>query len=177
MTYQLTQGNTVIKDGYITISLADTPEFPNTNEYYLEYQEWLAAGNTPLPADIDPVAIKKQLFAELTAEYEDRMSFISGLYPDSERESWGIQIEEARALITDSEAVTPWITSAALTRGVDKLEMANKILAKNANYRGIHGAITGVRQQKEDLMDAAGTDVSKLLLIDIKADWPEISAT
>jgi hypothetical protein len=48
--YKLTKENYVIK-GNIRFSIADSPEYPNTNPDYLAYREWLDAGGVPEPAD------------------------------------------------------------------------------------------------------------------------------
>jgi hypothetical protein len=51
--YKLTSENYVIK-GDIRFSIADSPEYPNTNTEYLSYREWLDAGGVPEPADPVP---------------------------------------------------------------------------------------------------------------------------
>lgn len=48
--YKLTNENYVTK-GEIRLSIADSPDYPNTNPHYLAYKEWLAEGNTPEPVD------------------------------------------------------------------------------------------------------------------------------
>lgn len=42
--------NERLETGDVRISTLDTPEYPNTNEHYLAYRDWLAAGNVPDPA-------------------------------------------------------------------------------------------------------------------------------
>jgi hypothetical protein len=49
MTYQLTQGNTILR----TTDGAFIPPDP-ANTDYAEYQAWLAEGNTPDPAPAPP---------------------------------------------------------------------------------------------------------------------------
>ena len=69
MTYQLTTGDTIIR-------LADNAFIPKDerNIDYQEYQQWLAAGNTPDPAPAPPAppepptAIEKLAAAGLTVE-------------------------------------------------------------------------------------------------------------
>lgn len=56
-TYQLSGEGYVIRDGDVRISTLDTPEYPNTNEHYLAYREWLAAGNVPDPAPSAPTSV------------------------------------------------------------------------------------------------------------------------
>ncbi|MBV7457295.1 hypothetical protein KW843_22635 [Acidovorax sp. sif1233] len=104
------------------------------------------------------------------------MQVIAAGYPPSERESWHVQTSEARALLADAHALTPWIDGAAAARGIDRLVLAQRIAAKDDAYRAIHGALTGARQRIEDLIDAAGEDAQALQLIDVLAGWPSESS-
>lgn len=118
-------------------------------------------------------ALRHDLRTALNAEYERRMQAIAAGYPPSERESWPVQTSEAAAMLVDPEASTPWIDAAATARGVDRLELANRIVAKDAMYRVISGTLSGVRQRIEDQIDAAGDDQEALQVIDVTAGWPE----
>jgi len=120
--------------------------------------------------------IRSSLVEALNVEYERRMQVIAAGYPPSERESWHVQTAEARALIADVQALTPWINGAAAARQIDRLVLAQRIAAKDDQYRAIHGALTGARQRIEDLIDAAGDDVHALQLISVFAGWPSESA-
>ncbi len=131
-------------------------------------QAWMVV---PLAAD-DIAQVRAELLATLNAEYERRMHVIAGGYPLSERESWHVQTSEARALIADVHALTPWINGAATARQIDRLVLAQRIAAKDDQYRAIHGALTGARQRIEDQIDAAGEDAQALQLIDVLAGWP-----
>lgn len=123
----------------------------------------------PQPQPIDP----DQLRTALTAEYERRMQAIAAGYPPSERESWPVQTSEAYSLLADLQASTPWIDAASTARGLDRLELAQRIVAKDAQYRVISGTLSGVRQRIEDQIDAAGDDQAALQAIDVTAGWPE----
>ena len=109
----------------------------------------------------------------LTAEYERRMQAIASGYPPSERESWPVQTEEAKALLADPTAPTPWIDAAATARELDRVELAQRIADKDAQYRVISGTLSGVRQRIEDQIDAAGGDQAALQVIDVTQGWPE----
>ena len=114
-----------------------------------------------------------QLRTALTAEYERRMQAIAAGYPPSERESWPVQTSEAYALLADSTVSTPWIDAAASARNIDRIELANRIVAKDAQYRVYSGTLSGVRQRIEDQIDAAGDDQAALQVIDVTQGWPE----
>lgn len=172
-TYQLTREGYVIRNGDTKVPIVDTQEHPNTNPDYLVYKQWLAAGGVPLPAEQRPAAeIAAALRQALAAEYRKHIQIIAAGYPLSERESWPVQTEEARALQVDPAAVTPWIDAAALARGLDRLELADRIRAKDDAYRQVHGLLTGTRQRIEDQIDAAAGDALALSQIDVCAGWP-----
>ena len=120
----------------------------------------------------DATALRIDLLAALSEEYGRRMHVLADGYPLAERESWPVQTQEARALTADPATATPWIDAAALARGIDRVELAQRICAKDDAYRQIHGALTGTRQRIEDQIDAAGDDVEALSLIDVGAGWP-----
>ena len=132
---------------------------------------WVQVSNEEVPIEPAPIVTPDQLRTALTTEYERRMQAIAAGYPPSERESWPVQTSEATALIADPQAATPWIDSAATARGVDRLELANRIVAKDAMYRVISGTLSGVRQRIEDEIDAAGDDMAALQLINVAEGW------
>ncbi len=175
-TYQLTGEKFVYRwEGglRVTIPLIDFPDrLPNPDA--LEYQAWLAAGGIPLSAELRPAAeIAAALRQALAVEYRRRIQVIAAGYPLSERESWPVQTEEARALESDLAAGTPWIDAAALARGLDRLVLAERIREKDDKYRQVHGLLTGTRQRIEDQIDAAADDALALSQIDVAAGWPQ----
>ncbi|MFZ5566656.1 MAG: hypothetical protein ACOY95_06610 [Pseudomonadota bacterium] len=141
------------------------------NVDYLDYQSWVSEGNLAIPAD-QPSA--QELLNRLAIQYESRMSNIAAGYPQSERESWPVQMQEAQALLENPQASTPWIDAAAQARGLTRTELAERIAAKNAAYRIISGTLTGVRQAIEDQITAAGNDPQALAAIDVTAGWPAL---
>ena len=134
---------------------------------------WWEVGllSTPEPQPAQTTA--DQLRTALNAEYERRMQAIAAGYPPSERESWPVQTSEAYSLLADPQASTPWIDAASTARGLDRLELAQRIVAKDAQYRVYSGTLSGVRQRIEDQIDAAGDDLAALQVIDVTQGWPE----
>lgn len=126
-------------------------------------------GLLPIPTPHISAGMLRQ---ELANAYESRMAVIASGYPPSERESWPVQTEEAKALLADPAAPTPWIDAAAAARGLDRLELAQRIAAKNAQYRAVSGTLSGIRQRIEDQIDAAGSDAEALKLINVNEGWP-----
>lgn len=174
--YQLTDENFVYRfDGGVrtTIPLVDPGPILPPNPDATEYRGWLADGGVPLPAELRPAAeIAVGLRLALAAEYQRRIQVIAASYPLSERESWPVQTEEARALEDNPAAATPWIDAAAAARGLDRLMLVTRILAKDAKYRQIHGELTGTRQRIEDQIDALAGDAEALSKIDVTVGWP-----
>ena len=75
------------------------------------YEALIAELEATCPAP-SPAALRQDLVAALSAEYERSMAVISGGYTLSERESWHVQTQEARALLSYEHSLTPWINSA-----------------------------------------------------------------
>ncbi|MFD2298406.1 hypothetical protein QRO11_12000 [Paracidovorax citrulli] len=109
--------------------------------------------------------------AAINSEYERRTAAISASYPSAERESWPVQTREARALQADDAAATPWIDAAAAARGLDRAELARRIVALDMAYRSVHGALSGTRQRLEELAWNAA-DIEQIEAIDEAAGWP-----
>jgi len=147
-----------------------------------EQHQTLLAGNSAgrlivpdlagFPVLADAPMTQDRLIDMLAAQYENRMRVIAEKYPPSERASWSIQILEARALLADAMAETPWIDAVAAARGIARSDLASRIVAKDNAYRAISGALTGVRQHIEDMITAAGTDPVALAAIDVTSGWP-----
>lgn len=134
---------------------------------------WFQVFNEEVPTEPAPIVTSDQLRTALNAEYERRMQAIATGYPPSERESWPVQTSEAHAMLADTNASTPWIDAAATARNIDRIELARRIVAKDAQYRIISGTLSGIRQRIEDQIDAAGDDQAALKAIDVTQGWPE----
>lgn len=159
-------------DEYAALPNRSTALKPPSNDCHWVGDGWdtgLIAPPEPQP----PLRTADQLRAALTTEYERRMQSIAAGYPPSERESWPVQTSEAYALLADTNASTPWIDAAAAARGLGRVELAQRIVAKDAQYRVFSGTLSGVRQRIEDQIDAAGDDQAALKAIDVTQGWPE----
>ena len=85
----------------------------------------------------------------------------------------GLYTYAATAIVAAPQASTPWIDAASTARGLDRVELAQRIVAKDAQYRVVSGTLSGVRQHIEDQIDAAGDDPAALQVIDVTQGWPE----
>lgn len=136
-------------------------------------QKWEVFALSEQDAQVKLAELLAAKRSALITEYERRMQAIAAGYPPSERESWPVQTSEAYALLADPQASTPWIDAAASARGLDRIELTQRIAAKDAQYRVISGTLSGVRQRIEDQIDAAGDDQAALQTIDVTQGWPE----
>ena len=113
---------------------------------------------------------------KVDTEYTRRMGELANNYPAHERESWPMQLAEAQELQADENAATPWIDQCAAARGLDRLELATRILQKDATYRHVSGSLTGIRQWHEDriaaLLDAGEASRQALDAYDTTQGWP-----
>lgn len=95
----------------------------------------------------------------VNAEYSRRMGAIAEAYPVHERESWPIQLAEAQTVLVypggelPDGVTSPWIDQCAHQRGLSRLELAQRIVAKDTAYRTVSGFLSGVRQWHEDCID------------------------
>ncbi|MDH4581365.1 hypothetical protein E8F20_05680 [Pseudomonas sp. BN415] len=152
--YQLTT------DADLVIRLDDNTTIRKGHRWWDDYEAWLAAGNTPSAADgvsfADEQARKLDV---ICAAYELEFSAIKRQYPDSERESWPMQLAESVALQADPGADAPFLEALVLARGMNetKTELATKVRAKHASYSAISASMTGRRHALERKVLAAST--------------------
>lgn len=124
-----------------------------------------------LPKTLQELAGAAQ--AQVNAEYTKRMGAIAEVYPLHERESWPVQLQEANLLLLYADVApipetvkTPWIDQCAYQRGLDRMELAARIVAKDEGYRTVSGFLTGVRQWHEDciaMLQQEGEDAREAL--------------
>lgn len=130
---------------------------PAAESYGFAYEEWLAAGNTPEPADAPAHSVESVLI-QLRLECDRRLAALKAGYPDSEVLSWDKQEAEARA------GGGPLVSALAAARGLDEQELIRRILAKAEAFAVLSGTIIGQRQALEDLVRAGSLEV----------EWPEV---
>lgn len=124
--------------------------------------------------------IAANLQALVDDEYKRNMGLITAKYPEEERSSWYIQTAQAQAVLAGSATPTPWIDACAQTRGMPRDELAQRIIALDADFQAIHGHLTGVRQWHEEaiaqIVAAAAEDEMQaredLASYDVLQGWP-----
>ena len=133
--------------------------------------DWTQRKAAPTAAEMLQVE-RDRLHRLVNEQYAKRMSAVALPYPQYERESWPIQLQEAQALVADPAAAAPWIGACAAQRGLECGELAQRILAKDAAYRFISGQLTGARQAHEDAINAQ-QDLEVLRSYDETQGWPQ----
>lgn len=104
-------------------------------------------------------------------ECDRRIGALVASYPKYEIDTFPKQEAEARAFAADPNAATPLIDTLCANRGIDKAELAARIVAKANLFTEFCGAVIGYRQLLEDELLATST-VAELDAIDPYAGWP-----
>ena len=133
--------------------------------------DWTQRKAAPTAAEL-LLLEKNRLHGRVNDEYTQRMNSVALPYPQYERESWPIQLQEAQSLAADPAAATPWIDACAAQRGLECSELAQRILSKDAAYRFISGQLTGARQAHEDAIEGL-QDLEALRSYDETQGWPQ----
>ncbi|GAB3358080.1 MULTISPECIES: hypothetical protein [Giesbergeria] len=156
-----------------------------SDEFHAAECRWIPSGTASIGDIYDGSKFTKPtksvLFADLVEaaraalfnEYNARVQTLASGYSQYERESWPIQTAEATAYTTDPQAVTPWLDAASAARGIDKAELAARVLTMDTAYRQIHGALTGHRQKLWDQIAVAQT-AEDIAAIDVTVGWPAL---
>jgi len=112
-----------------------------------------------LPAD--PAAqldrARTERLTGINADADALVGELAATYPEREIQSWPQQVKEAEALALSPTADAPLLSALAAARGVDRADLAARVLAKASAYAAASGAIIGARQRLEDLLSAAQT--------------------
>lgn len=91
---------------------------------------------------------------------EKSIAAIKANYPASEVLSWPKQEDEARSYVADPGAVTPLLDALAEARGIDKAELARRVILKADSFAQYSGATIGKRQALEDALNALPADAT-----------------
>lgn len=121
---------------------------------------------------------QERLTYEVNALYAQKMMDLNIKYPSQERETWPIQLAEAKDLIENGEsAVTPFIDALVKDQEITRLEMAEKIIQKDTEYRMKAGALAGAKlshitaiESLTALPKKAGQAATEVY--DYSANWP-----
>lgn len=94
---------------------------------------------------------------QIEAAYVNAIGVIASQYPETERNSWAKQEQEARAWIADNTALTPLLSALTSARGDTLSVIAGKVITNADAYAVYAGAIIGKRQALLKQVDNATT--------------------
>ena len=123
--------------------------------------EWNAEEITPVqfniicktsPSDINPnpTPALVQLEPAIRQQYSDKMEAIVKPYSPQERETWFIQVEEAKKYLANPSidaSEIPFLKSVADIRNTELGTVATTIINKNIEYRTAIGTLLGEQQK------------------------------
>ncbi|CAB5521273.1 Uncharacterised protein [Pseudomonas putida] len=116
-------------------------------------------GEVPYPApEVHKVAAAKAArLKAINAQCEAELAVITATYPTAELQSWSQQVQEAAVLKLDPPGDTPLLDAIAQARGIDVVDLAQRVRDKAKLFAQASGALIGRRQAAEDRLDAAQT--------------------
>lgn len=99
---------------------------------------------------------KSNKLSQLHQSCDNDLKQLATGYPERETQTWSIQLEEAKAYLTDNTTPTPFI-SAALRQGETVGQYAQLIVANNAAWSDYAGKVVLKRRTYEALINGAQT--------------------
>lgn len=127
----------------------------------------------PVWEDIPPPTLEEartRKLAELRQACDAATADLKAPYSDTERLTWERQERQARAFMDDNQAVTPLMDELAAKRGLERPEMAQKIITKANAFEAAAAEAIGTQQALEDVVKAA-TTVAEIEAV----EWPTAS--
>lgn len=98
--------------------------------------------------------LKQRKLTEINHAMELALASLRIEYPESEIMSWTKQESEARLYLINPNHKTPLLDLIVESRGMDKLELINKVILKAEQYAFAVGMAVGRRQMLEDQIKA-----------------------
>lgn len=138
----------VIVDLYANGQPGDADYLRRTLEFYRKTVGWEL-----LTLDEHKAAKLK----EINEACDAALASLTASYPSSELLTFDKQEVEARALLANPDAATPFLTPLASARGMTTTELARKVVAKADAFTAASGYVIGLRQKDEDALKVAQT--------------------
>lgn len=123
--------------------------------------DWVPMTDEELQMELNPPLTLEQAKAKskiiLSQKFDEAIAIVTVGVNPNEVQSWTIQEKEAR----NPDLPTPMIDALALSRGIDRLELIGRIIAKADAYAEYVGTQLGKLQKLEDQL-AATTTISEV---------------
>lgn len=105
--------------------------------------------------------LKANKLTEINNSYTTEANVVRATTPEDEVLTWDIQKLEAQAWELDNTVATPFCTTLAEAREMDREVLLNKVLEKVYGYQTLMAGLTGKRQKIEDQLDAIIDDTEE----------------
>ncbi|MCH1989146.1 hypothetical protein [Achromobacter xylosoxidans] len=97
---------------------------------------------------------RRRKHAEINDAFESAASALTEGYPETERLTWTVQLQEAIAWGADSLVATPYLDGLASERGISVGEMRTKTLEQVRQFLAASQVLVGKRQRLRDAVNA-----------------------
>jgi len=104
--------------------------------------------------------LKAAQLVDIRNACEQEIACLQVGYPTSEVLSWSKQEAEARAFVAAPSSATPLLDALAEARGINKAELAERVIVKANTFAQYSGAAIGKRQALEDALNALPSDAT-----------------
>jgi len=144
------------EDSVIRLSDGAYIPFADGNSDYEEYKQWVKNGGAPDPQHTESERVDMAISSkksEIRSKFDEAIALVTAGANPNEVQSWSIQEKEAR----NPTLPTPMIDALALSRGIDRVELIGRIIAKADAYAAYVGTQLGKLQKLEDQLAAATT--------------------
>lgn len=105
---------------------------------------------------------KAEKLQQININAQREIDSLTVTYPQGEVSTFDKQETESVAFIADNAASTPLLDALSTARGLDKTELANRVVAKAGLFSAASGAIIGKRQKLEDTLNALSEDANNI---------------
>lgn len=109
----------------------------------------------PPPPSIDDLRAARR--REIETAYQQAVATVTAGYTQDERDSWAMQMSEARSVLADSVSPSPLLAAISAARGIPLADLARLVATKADQYAAIAGAAFGRRRVRLAAVDAAET--------------------
>lgn len=106
------------------------------------------AGEGPKDPTFEDCRLQKLAF--INSAFEAAASALTAGYPESERLTWTVQMQEALAWAADRQSATPYLDGLAAARGIGSTEMREKTLEQVRQFLAGSQLLVGKRQRLRD---------------------------
>jgi len=100
---------------------------------------------------------KEKVLSSARERLDREMHDLVSKYPPHERDSWPIQLAEAKSYLADNSAATPLVDELVASRGIEKSDFMARIILKSQQYQATAGAAIGRYHSVRDGIEAAMT--------------------